>query len=225
MLRVVTRQNASLYEDKLEQMFRLRHRVLVDIAGWEEIRQPDGREIDQFDNDLTTYFLILDDKEDVVGSLRMQPSLAPTLTSEVFPSICDIEGVPRSDRLYDCSRVIAAPEVSQKEGQPSWVTSELHSGMFEFGLALGLEGLTCVLEVKWLHYMKRWNWDVRPLGMPDSVSEGGSVAACIHTTVPMLEMLRETRGLTSPVISPGDLGLVKANHELMHATQLTKLAA
>jgi acyl-homoserine lactone synthase len=225
MLCIVTQQNAFLYKDQLEQMYRLRHRVLVDIAGWEEIRQPDGREIDQFDNELTTYFLVLGEDGNVEGSLRMQPTLAPTLTSDVFANICDMEGVPRSERLYDCSRVIAAPEVSQIGGQPSWVTSELHSGMFEFGLALGLEGLTCVLEVKWLHYMKRWNWDVRPLGLPDSVSEGGSVAACIHTTETMLEMLRETRGLKGPVITPGDLGLIRANHELIHATRLNKLAA
>ena len=225
MLRVVTQQNASLYTEQLEQMYRLRHRVLVDIAGWEEIRRTDEREIDAFDNDLTTYFLVMDDDKKVVGSLRMQPSLAQTLTSEVFSSICNIGGVPRSERLYDCSRVIAAPEVSQLGGKPSWVTSELHSGMFEFGRALALEGLTCVLEVKWFHYMKRWNWDVRPLGLPDSVGEGGSVAACIHTTDEMLAMLRETRGLSGPVITPGDIGLIRANHELIHATRLNKLAA
>jgi acyl-homoserine lactone synthase len=225
MLRVVTQQNAFLYKEQLEQMYRLRHRVLVDIAGWEEIRQPDGREIDQFDTDLTTYLLVMDDAGGVVGCLRLQPTLAPSLTSKVFSGICDIEGVPTSEHLYDCSRVVTEPEISQNEGQPSWVTSELYSGLFEFGLALGLEGVTCVIEVKLLHYLKRWNWDIRPLGLPDSVFEGGNVAVCVHTTETMLEMLRETRGFKGPVINPGDLGLIRANHELIHATRLNRLAA
>jgi len=225
MLRIVTRQNAELYEDQLEQMFRLRHRVLVDIAGWDEIRRSDEREIDQFDNDLTTYFIVTDPQEHVVGSLRMQPTIFPTLTSEVFPHICDIAGVPQAETFYDCSRVIAAPEVSQVAGQPSWVTSELHSGMFEFGLALGLEGLTCVLEIKWFHYMKRWNWDVRPLGLPENIDEGGSVAACINTTEPMLEMIQKTRGVRERVIHPGDIGLIRANHELIHSKPGAELAA
>ena len=224
MLQIITCHNAHLFEEELNQMFRLRHRVLVEQSGWEEIRRQDGRDIDQFDNDQTTYFLVLDDQRSVVGSLRMQPSLAPTLTSEIFSSLCNFTGVPRSEVLYDCSRVVADPSVSQVPGKPSWVTSQLHAGMFEFGLALGLQGLTCVLETRWLYYMRRWDWDVASLGLASGVGDTGSVAALIHTTDSMLKMLRRTRNIDHSVIDPATVGMIRCNHQLFHEKVLLKAA-
>ena len=46
---IVTAENIGAYQCEMEQAYRLRHNVFVDEMGWEDLRKPDGREIDQFD--------------------------------------------------------------------------------------------------------------------------------------------------------------------------------
>ena len=41
MIDVVTRHNANLYSEALQQMFKLRHALLVEERGWEDLRKTD----------------------------------------------------------------------------------------------------------------------------------------------------------------------------------------
>ena len=61
MIDVVTRHNANLYSEALQQMFKLRHALLVEERGWEDLRKTDGLERDQFDGPDATYLLAMQD--------------------------------------------------------------------------------------------------------------------------------------------------------------------
>jgi acyl-homoserine lactone synthase len=73
----------------LEQAFRLRHSIFVDERGWEVLRRPDGREIDQFDDEDAVHELALHDGA-VVGYHRMRPTTRPHLLGDVHLHLCGV---------------------------------------------------------------------------------------------------------------------------------------
>jgi N-acyl-L-homoserine lactone synthetase len=51
-IHVITRDNRPFYADHLQTYFRLRHEIFVGERGWEDLRRPDGRDVDAYDNDI-----------------------------------------------------------------------------------------------------------------------------------------------------------------------------
>lgn len=92
MITIVTKDNIHEFKDEMEQAYRLRHAVFVDEMGWEDLRKPDGREIDQFDDEHAVHMLYIENGT-VLGYQRMLPSLQPHILSEVLPHLCE-EGLP-----------------------------------------------------------------------------------------------------------------------------------
>lgn len=59
MIYIVTAENRHQFTGEMEQAYRLRHAVFVDEMKWEELRKPDGREIDKFDDARALHMLYL----------------------------------------------------------------------------------------------------------------------------------------------------------------------
>lgn len=216
MLITVNCHNAHLYEDELQQMFALRHRVLVQQEGWTELVSDDGLERDAFDDDYTTYLISVTPKDGkVAGCVRFTPSIRPSLSSEVFPQLFDLKDLPTGPDTYDGSRILVDPD-AQNHGRPTQTTSELYCGMFEFGLALELKAITCIVAMKWLEYMRHWQWEVSPLGLPQKFGEESVIGLALHPTAEMLANIRKIRKQILPVLSSSDLCLIKANHRIVH---------
>ncbi len=68
MIHAITALNRHLYEDVIEQHFRIRHDIFVEERRWQTLRKPDGREIDSYDNEDAIYLLALEDRR-VVGGI------------------------------------------------------------------------------------------------------------------------------------------------------------
>lgn len=222
MLTAITSHNAHLFEGELDQMFRLRYKVLVEGEGWSELDSADGRERDEFDDDFTTYLIAQNPLSGAVaGCVRFTPSLRPSLSSEVFPQLFDLKSLPIGKEVYDGSRIVVDPDLKHS-GSPTEIAGELYCGMFEFGIALQLRAITCVVAMKWLHYMRHWEWDIAPLGLPKKMGEESVLGLELHTTPEMLTHIRKIRSQDAPVLSWSDIGLIRANHEIMHAMMLNE---
>ncbi len=216
MLLTVNCHNAHLFEDELQQMFALRYRVLVQQEGWTELDAGDGLEKDQYDDEYTTYLLsTTPDTGAVAGCVRFVPSIRPSLSSEIFPQLFDLAGLPTGPDVYDGSRILVDP-ATKHQGSPTQTTSELYCGMFEFGLTLKLKTITCIVAMKWLEYMRHWQWDVSPLGLPEKMGDESVIGLGINPTSEMLSNIREVRKQKSAVLSSSDVGLIIANHRLIH---------
>ena len=90
MIHIVSPENEYHYRDEMEQAFRLRYRVFVEERGWRALAKPDGREIDQFDNEHAVHMLYIEHGT-VLGYQRMLPTTRPHLLSEVMPELCEGE--------------------------------------------------------------------------------------------------------------------------------------
>nr|WP_246742361.1 acyl-homoserine-lactone synthase [Microvirga splendida] len=75
-IHVITADNQGFYKNKLEEYFHLRHEVFVNERKWRDLHQPDGRDIDAYDNQNAVYLLAID-QDRVVGGQRLYPTLCP----------------------------------------------------------------------------------------------------------------------------------------------------
>lgn len=198
-------------------MFRMRHRVLVDKKGWEEIRKPDGIECDEFDRDDAIYLIATDFNGSVAGCVRFTPSLSPNLTSEHFLQLCDLEVPPRGEGIYDASRLVVEHNL-QKRARASVIASELICGCIEAGIAMGLDEFTAVMNVPYVTLSLSMGWDIRPLGTPQQVGDEAVIAVKVKTNEKQLAQARQSRKYPKRVLSDADAELVRVTHRILHQT-------
>ena len=102
---VVTASNRHLYDDAMDQSYRLRYRIYIEQLNWRGlVRRDDGREIDQFDTADAVHLLYLENDR-VLGGTRLYTTAQPHLLSEVFGHFGAIKGVPRQPDIAEWTRL------------------------------------------------------------------------------------------------------------------------
>lgn len=170
IIEVVSRENRHQYASLLEEMYLMRHRMFVERMHWEGIRKPDGREIDQFDNDDAIYLLVTDGDQ-LCGCHRMIPTTKPHLFSEVFAASCDLRGVLRGPKVIECGRTCVEEERISRP-QLRLARRVLMTGLMEFCLKIGATHFTGINPVSVMTNYLRHGWDIRPLGIPRTMEDG-----------------------------------------------------
>lgn len=206
MLHVVNKSNRHLYCAQLEESFRIRHRIYAEGRGWEDIKRPDGRDFDQFDNDDATYLLLLEGQESegqtrrVLGGSRLIPTLKPHLMSEVFPQLANTKPLPRARNVFEWTRYFVIPEMRAKE-KACFASGIILAGLQEFCLEEGIDQLSIVLEPYWLPRFKEADLNPQPLGLAVKDNQGTTILGItIDVTEQSLERTRQVRGIEGPVL-------------------------
>lgn len=230
MITVVTKFNRDLHEDLMTDMHRMRHRVLVDNVGWEDLRRDDGYEVDEVDHPDTIYIISTfeDQESDMIrasGCIRLTPSNSLTLMNETFPHLCDLTPVPTGDLIYDSSRIVVDPD-TRDTGQLSPVAGQLMCAWYEAGLALGLKCYTGIIETRYLTLCIAAGWKLKPIGTPQLVN-GDEIIACeFPATEEAYNIVKKLRRVDARILSPDDIGHLRAVHEAFIMSQhQTRVAA
>lgn len=157
MIRVLTPYDYEVHSDLLQQMFALRYRVFYERMGW-DVTVDNGREIDSYDSLSPYYFVALDDDTGkVVGTWRLLPTTGPYMLPDVFNALMDGEQVPRSARIWECSRFAvddraggqaSAQDDSRSPQSIHRITSELFCGLIEYCLEVGIEEVITVYDLR-----------------------------------------------------------------------------
>jgi acyl-homoserine lactone synthase len=173
MIHIVTADNQHLYQDAMEQAYRLRHRVFVDEMKWTDLAKPDGREIDQFDNEHAVHMLYIEDGKGL-GYQRMLPSTRPHLLSDVMPQLCEDER-PFGEHIWEWTRYCVEPAHRERGRTLSPVANALLSGIVEWGLE---NGISSIIEMNplWLLRLVQLHFRTMPLGLPQRIGDGDVVA-------------------------------------------------
>jgi acyl-homoserine lactone synthase len=197
VVHVVTNLNRHFYERQIEEMYRIRHAIYVKERGWKALDRPDGRDIDQFDTDEAEYLLVLE-REKVVGGMRMVPTLAPTLMSELFPQLC-VRPVIRQSDVLELSRIFVIPERRGDQAKPH-VEDMLLCSVMEYGLESGLSQFAIVLETWWLPRLQERGWRVTPLGLPEDIDGMSTIAVAVEVSEESVAHLRNHRNITGQLL-------------------------
>jgi len=197
MIHVISAVNRHLYEDILEQHFRVRHEIFVEERKWEALRKSDGREIDTYDNDDAVYLLALENRR-VLGGSRLYPTTRPTMMREVFPHLASVRGCPSDPLVWEWSRFFVSRE--RRDGA---FNLQLMAAAQEFCLEQGIERLCLVMETWWLPRFHDIGFVVVPLGLPALVENSWTMAATIEVRQESLDVVHDRIGMTSVVQQDG----------------------
>lgn len=163
MIHVVTQKNRELYEDALQDMYRMRYRAAVEEMGWRIEVDENGRDIDEFDYPDTVYMLHFNDDGSVGACGRLNPTNRPHLMSEVFPNMCE-DGVPIGDNIYEYSRyLIERKGKTQQEFMKSWML--ITQAVNEYCIQENIKSVSWLAR-KRLYGLSTYLWKTRPLGLP-----------------------------------------------------------
>jgi len=110
---LITEQNFDQHQDILEKAYRFRHRHFVERLGWEALRKPDGREVDQFDGPHCVHAVGTDQGE-IAHYVRLLPTDRPHLQSHVYPNLLQGRTAPSGPTIYEWTRGSVDPR--RREG-------------------------------------------------------------------------------------------------------------
>jgi acyl-homoserine lactone synthase len=193
LIHVISAANRHLYEDVLEDHFRIRHEIFVEERKWNTLRRPDGREVDSYDNDDTVYLLALDGRR-VVGGHRLYPTTKPNMMSEVFPHLADVRGCPSDPETWEWSRYFVVRD--RRDGN---LNLRLMAAVQEFCLDEGITRVSAIMETWWLPRFHDAGFVVAPLGLPGLVEDAWTMAAVIHISSDTLRAINDRTG-TGPAL-------------------------
>jgi acyl-homoserine lactone synthase len=176
------------YADMLEQSYRIRHDIFVSWRGWKAIERPDGREIDQFDNEDATYFMWTDGDE-VVGGARMIPTSKPNLLADVFPHIVTLGEIPSDPYIWEGTRLFSSRTGNSKANRHG-VTRDVFCAMFEFAVVSGLKGVSIICDTFFLPRLLEKGVEVIPLSLPTTYAEGTCIAILVPVSLEQLVAIR-----------------------------------
>ncbi|MEQ8344824.1 MAG: acyl-homoserine-lactone synthase [Sneathiellaceae bacterium] len=215
MIYVISGADVDQYSRLFDQVYALRHKVFVEEMGWEDLRSPDGKERDQFDDHHAVHHLCVRDNI-VVGYQRMLPTTRPHLLSDIFPQLC-VGTSPRGPGIYELTRYcVSAGHREGRRGVGS-VGSELIAGLVEWGLQAGVHKAIIEFEPMWVLRAMQLQFLARPLGLQTRIGDQNIVATELTFNDHTLETIREFRGHDEPVLRClGSLGKFHA-FETEHA--------
>lgn len=105
-MQYISGTSTSLAAEVLVGLARFRHRVFVEMLGW-ELQTRDGLELDQFDRADTVYVAARNTHGAVVGIARLLPTTRPYLLRDVFPQLLHDQPLPSTPAVWELSRFAA----------------------------------------------------------------------------------------------------------------------
>lgn len=194
----------------LMQMYRDRKRVFVDQLGWQLKAPGSWLELDDYDNEHAVYLMARDaENGDHLGSVRLLATTGAHMMEGVFPHLC-MDGVIRSERTWEISRLVAAVHGRGKAGTRLLrVHRMLAIALVEFAMLNDIESFVLVAESQRVPALLSVGWSVLPLGLPVE-ADGQTIEALQIVIAPdTLEKMRARLGYAEPLLI-GATGLAEA---------------
>ncbi|HEX2553108.1 MAG TPA: acyl-homoserine-lactone synthase [Microvirga sp.] len=181
--------NRHLYEEALDQHFRIRNDIFIRERRWRALTSYDGREIDQFDHEDTIYLLGIDSDLGVVAGSRLLPTTRPTLLSGVFPQLAEIRGIPEGTDVYEWTRLFVV-RAKRQDGRLCRWAGAVKCGMLEYCLQEGIHTFSGVAETYWMPRIIAMGWRPRALGL---TLDHDGLSLCSFSVEVSEEVLASTR--------------------------------
>ena len=189
--------------DLLADMYRLRRHVFKDRLDW-SVAVSGDMEVDLFDALKPTYLLVLSDDGAVVGSVRLLPTVGPTMLGDTFPFLLGDRPVPRSEKVLESSRFcVDTKRASQLAGNGiNCATIMLFAAMIEYLKAENADSIVTVTDARMERILRRAGWPLERLGAPCRVGQTTALAGYLHASDAALHALYQAAGIPGQVLIP-----------------------
>jgi N-acyl-L-homoserine lactone synthetase len=203
MIRVIRGVDRGNFARELDAFHKIRKQVFFDTFRW-DVPIINSWEIDGYDALNPVYLLSLDDAEQVVGGLRLLPTMGFNMLNDTFPQLLPEGKRIESPLIWESSRFSIDRAADSQIGPKriSRAIAELGIGMNEFGARLGLSHIVTVYDAILHRHLLRVGCAGRPLGEPQRI--GASLAyAVLFDVGPAAETAaREASGIEGSVLEP-----------------------
>ncbi|BAT61447.1 isovaleryl-homoserine lactone synthase [Variibacter gotjawalensis] len=197
VVHVITHENRHLYDEEMEQHFRLRHKIFVEERGWRELARDDGREIDAYDDGHSEYLLAIDNGR-VVGGMRFRSTLRSNMLGDIFSELVDSD-IPCARDVLECSRYFVI-----RDRRAGRVDLRLLAAAQAYCLEEKISEMTAVVETWWLARWHHVGFRVCPLGAPKMIANQPTIAVSIEVRPETLHfVLRQARLRGTPLVRQG----------------------
>ena len=201
MIQLITPPSYGELSSILVEMHRLRHRVFKLRMAW-DVQTSGDMEIDDFDALHPIYLTQVSGNGQVQGSVRLLPTLGPTMLRDTFPVLLDGERAPSSPLIWESSRFAIDVAADSPKGDHGITRAayELFAGMVEFGISRRLTDIVTVTDVRMERILRRAGWPLRRIGNPSTIGNTSAVAGYLPISNEILSNLRKAGGLSAPVL-------------------------
>jgi N-acyl-L-homoserine lactone synthetase len=197
VLHLVTKSNRILYESELNDLHRVRKSVFVDELGWQLDVLPDGREIDQYDDDQAIYGIGFDINGRVTMAGRYRPTLDRSMLMDIFPhSLAPDVGPLNGPKTWEFSRGFCLETGGKRHNQQR--RAMLMLTPLEIAHACGITSYIAFSEVRLLPLFINMGWRVKLLGDPVSYGEGEGIAYQVEVSEDAIRQMRDAYDLPAP---------------------------
>ena len=188
---------------ELDAFHKIRKHVFFDTFRW-DVPIINSWEIDGYDALDPVYLLSLDEAGQVVGGLRLLPTMGFNMLNDTFPQLLPEGKRIESPLIWESSRFSIDRAADSQIGPKriSRAIAELGIGMNEFGARLGLSHIVTVYDAILHRHLSRVGCAGRPIGEPKRI--GASLAYAVFFEVgPAAETAaREASGIEGSVLEP-----------------------
>lgn len=192
------------HEDRrlMERVWSFRHMRFVEQLGWENLRRPDRRERDCFD-DRHALHIVLILHDEIIGYSRLLPTTVAHLAAEIGP--VPRASLPSGPHTYEWSRCAVALDAPSIAGVTA--SDLLMTGVLECLLHLGAKKILFVTYPSLVQMMRRRGYPVKLLAT--FAADGGPPiqVASAKVSAKLLNLHRRTYGIKGPLASWGSAEL------------------
>src|SRR5260221_11568010 len=162
MITVLSKENVGHHVSSLYQMHRLRKEVFSNRLGW-SVTVSGDLEVDEYDALAPVYVLSMTAEGDVLGGVRLLPTIGPYMLRDTFASLLDDLEAPASELLWEASRFAVAKNSAKGDCGLACATYELLIGVLQVSLANDIEAIVCVVDLRMERVLRRAGWHIKRL--------------------------------------------------------------
>ncbi|MGY8681859.1 acyl-homoserine-lactone synthase [Bradyrhizobium sp. UFLA05-153] len=201
MIQLITRASYEELSSTLSGMYQLRYRTFKSRLDW-DVQTSGGMEIDEFDALGPAYLVQLSDAGQVRGSVRLLPTLGPTMLRDTFPILLAGNPAPSNPLVWESSRFAIDISLEDPIGDHgiARATYELFAGMIEFGLSRQLTDIVTVTDSRMERILRRAGWALRRIGSPCRIGPTSAIAGYLGISSEVLLAMRTAGTLSGPVL-------------------------
>ena len=181
--------NSPTSDDRLEDVFRLRHAVFKERLCW-DVNSVDGREIDKFDTEAAIYGSVYNDEDgEIEGCFRLLPTTAPYMLGDVWPELLHGKAAPRDVMVLESSRFAVLPSAWHHNSKLALlkVTAELLVLQLSYCLDNDVHSVVSVTDVRFERVLRAAGLICERFGPPLPVGTTRAVAGWLEATQENLE--------------------------------------
>jgi acyl homoserine lactone synthase len=203
MIRLIRGVDRRKFARELDAFHKIRKQVFFDTFRW-DVPIINSWEIDGYDALDPVYLLSINEAGQVVGGLRLLPTMGFNMVNDTFPQLLPEGKRIESPLIWESSRfsIDRAADIQIGPKRISRTIAELGLGMNEIGVRLGLSHIVTVYDTILHRHLLRVGCAGQPIG--DAKRVGASLAyAVLFEIGPATEgALREASGIEGSVLEP-----------------------